>query len=291
MQSSVTGDLNILEANLDIAADPSAGIPTLDVIEINRPGEIDEIEEAEEGDDAELPGPSGATLNVSINAPGQVFTRGRGVDAEWALDLQLQGTLDNPRIVGTARAIRGTIALSGQPFVIDEARIVFNGDPLNARIYLLATRTTADLTAFLRLAGTATDPEITFTSDPPLPEDEILPQILFGRSMQDLSGLEAAQLAASLAALSGRGTFDILDTVRAAAGLDRFDVRQEEGGGFLVAGGLYLTRDVYLEVGRTAGGQTRTAVEWMVRPRLVLITSFLGDGAQSVSLRWRRETD
>ncbi|WP_256061052.1 hypothetical protein, partial [Klebsiella pneumoniae] len=36
-----------------------------------------------------------------------------------------------------------------------------------------------------------------FTSDPGLPEDEILPQVLFGRSVEDLSALEAAQLAAS----------------------------------------------------------------------------------------------
>ncbi len=292
MQSSVTGNLNILEANLDIAADPRAGIPTLDVIEINRPGEFDELEEEEaQQSGAALPGPGGAVLDVSIRAPGQVFTRGRGVDAEWSLDLELEGTVDSPRIVGTARAVRGTISLSGQPFVVDDATIVFGGDPANARINLLATRTTADLTAYLRLTGTANDPEITFTSDPPLPEDEILPQVLFGRSMADLSGLEAAQLAASLAALSGRGTFDILDTVRAAAGLDRFNVRQEEGGGFLVAGGLYLTRDVYVEVGRTSAGNAQTSVEWTLRPRLVLITSFLGNGDQRVSLRWRRETD
>ena len=290
LRSSITGNLDVIEANLDIASDPAAGIPTLAVIEINRPGEWDETDEEEE-DAPALPGPSGADLDVRITSSGQVFTRGRGVEAEWALDLRLDGSVENPRVIGTARAVRGTISLSGQPFVIDDAIIVFNGDPMSARINLLATRTTADLTAYLRLTGTANDPEISFTSDPPLPEDEILPQVLFGRSMEDLSALEAAQLAASLAALSGQGAFDIMDTVRAAAGLDRFNVRQAEGGGFLVAGGVYLTRDVYVEVGRTATGEAQTSVEWTLRPRLVLITSFLGDGAQRVSLRWRRETD
>ncbi|HJS80212.1 MAG TPA: translocation/assembly module TamB domain-containing protein [Vitreimonas sp.] len=287
LNSTLTGELNIIEANLDIASNPEAGIPTMDVIEINHPGDW-----YEEEDEDQPPSRNRTTeFNVAITAPGRVFTRGRGIDAEWALDLRLQGTAADPRILGNARAVRGTLSLSGQPFEIDEARIIFTGDPLDARIDLTATRDTADLTAYLRLTGTARDPEITFTSDPPLPEDEILPQVLFGRSVEDLSPLEAAQLAASLAALSGRASLDLVDAARAAAGLDRFNVRQDEAGGFLVAGGVYLTRDVYVEVGRSGTGEAQSSIEWTLRPRLVLITSFLGNGDQRVSLRWRRETD
>jgi autotransporter translocation and assembly factor TamB len=94
-----------------------------------------------------------------------------------------------------------------------------------------------------------------------------------------------------LAALSGRASLDLVDAARAAAGLDRFNVRQDEAGGFLVAGGVYLTRDVYVEVGRSGTGEAQSSIEWTLRPRLVLITSFLGNGDQRVSLRWRRETD
>ncbi|GIK48542.1 MAG: translocation/assembly module TamB domain-containing protein [Hyphomonadaceae bacterium] len=288
LQSRLSGDLSVLEADIDVAANPEAGIPTLDVIEINRPGYEDEIEETPE----EAPRRNGSTtLDVRITAPARIYTRGRGVDAEWALNLRLTGTAASPQLHGTARIIRGTIALSGQPFEIDEARITFGGDPLDALIDLTATRSTADLTAYMRLSGTARDPEISFTSDPGLPEDEILPQILFGRSVEDLSALEAAQLAASLAALSGQASLNLVDAARAAAGLDRFNVRQDENGGFLVAGGVYLTRDVYLEVARTGLGETQTRVEYTVRPRLVLITSFLSSGDQRVSLRWRRESD
>lgn len=287
LQSELTGDLNIIEASIDIAANPEAGIPTLEVIEINRPGYEDELEEQENA-----PRRNGATrLNVNVTAPGRVFTRGRGVDAEWSLDLRLAGTSANPLVYGTARAVRGTLALSGQPFEIEDALISFTGDPLDAQINLRAVRDTADLSARIHLIGTARDPEVTFTSDPPLPEDEILPQVLFGRSVEDLSALEAAQLAASLAALSGRASLDLVDAARAAAGLDRFNVRQDEDGGFLVAGGVYLTRNVYLEVERTGLGQAQTRVEWTLRPRLVLITSFLANGDQRVSLRWRRESD
>ncbi|MBL8536277.1 MAG: translocation/assembly module TamB domain-containing protein [Hyphomonadaceae bacterium] len=287
--STLSGDLNVADANLDIAANPEAGIPTIDVIEINRPDQEDETPEAS---DAARARNGSTTLDVRLRAPGRVFTRGRGVDAEWALDLRLAGTARAPRLFGEARAVRGMIALSGAPFVFEDALITFSGDPLEAQIDLRAARETADLTAYLNLTGTARDPDVSFTSDPGLPEDEILPQVLFGRSVEDLSAFEAAQLAASLAALTGQASLDLMGAARAAVGLDRFNVRQdEENGGFLVAGGVYLTRDVYVEVARTGLGQAQSRVEWTMRPKLVLITSFLANGDRSVSLRWRRESD
>ncbi len=287
LHSTLSGNLNVLEANLDIAASPSAGIATINVVEINRP----DAEDMPSDQAPSLPVPGGADLDVNIHAPGRVFTRGRGVEAEWSLDLHLTGSSSAPRIIGEARAIRGTLALSGQPFDITDATITFDGDPLDARVDLTAERDTSDLTATLRLTGTARNPEITFTSNPALPEDEILPQVLFGHSIQDLSPFEAAQLAASLASLSGRGSLDLVNAARAAAGLDRFNITQEATGGYLVSGGVYLARGVYVELGRTGLGQAQTRVEWTIRPRMVLITSFLGNGDQRVSLRWRTESN
>src|SRR5262249_32372679 len=112
LHSTLSGNLNVLEANLDIAANPSSGIPTINVVEINRPDE----EDLGPDQGPTLPAPSGADLDVHITAPGRVFTRGRGVDAEWSLDLHLTGSSNAPRIIGEARAVRGTLQLSGQPF-------------------------------------------------------------------------------------------------------------------------------------------------------------------------------
>ncbi|MBI3438441.1 MAG: translocation/assembly module TamB domain-containing protein, partial [Proteobacteria bacterium] len=274
LHSTLSGNLNVLEANLDIAANPSSGIPTINVVEINRP----DAEDGPPDQGPSIPAPSGADLDVRITAPGRVYTRGRGVDAEWSLDIHLTGSSNAPRIIGMARAIRGTLSLSSQPFDITDATITFDGDPLDARIDLTAERDTSDLTATLRLTGTARNPEISFSSNPALPEDEILPQVLFGHSIQDLSPFEAAQVATSLAALSGRGSLDLVNAARAAAGLDRFNITQDPTGGYLVSGGVYLTRGVYVELGRTGLGQAQTRLEWTIRPRMVLITSFLGNG-------------
>ena len=277
---ALKGDVEILSAELTPPQLNAAPPPLIEVIEINRPGGAPRPTEPAV---AALP----IALDVRLRGPRRLFTRGRGAEAEWALDARVTGSLDAPRILGEARMLRGQVTLAGRPFQLTEGLVTFQGDPADAEVALTAEADAADLTARVRITGRLDDPQIDITSDPPLPEDEILPQVLFGQSVQDLSPLQAAQLAASLATLAGRGSFDVTDAARRAVSLDRLDLRQEAGE-VLVTGGKYITRDVYLEVARGALGATSSSVEWQVRPRLFLISSFLGNGDQRVAVRWRR---
>jgi translocation and assembly module TamB len=77
--------------------------------------------------------------------------------------------------------------------------------------------------------------------------------VLFGRSASQLSPFEAAQLAAGVAALAGGGGFDVIGNLRELAGLDRLSFGGEASG-LTVAGGRYITDNVYLEI--IGGGET-----------------------------------
>lgn len=278
--ATLTGDLAVAGAQL---APPRTGaqIPVLDVIEINRPTVL---ESSGRRQGAAL----AVTLDVRVRAPGRVFLRGRGLDSEWAVDLRVRGPVDNPRVFGTAELVRGRFTLAGRPFDAERGLIRFNGSPEEALIDLVAELTAPEITARVALSGSVSDPDIQLSSTPALPEDEILPQALFGRASEDLSALEAAQLAASLAELAGQASLNIAGAARELVGLDRLDVR-ETGVGLRIAGGKYLTRDVYLEVARTGVGETETQVEWRVRPKLYLISAFQPNGDRRLSVRWRRE--
>jgi translocation and assembly module TamB len=255
---TLSGDLNVREATLSTPR-TDAGIPQLDVIEVNRPGE-DDGEAPTKGED-EI---ARASLDLRVRAPGRVFVRDRGLDSEWSLDLRVRGTSTAPRVFGEARLIRGRFTLAGRVFDAQSGLIRFNGAPEEALINLAAEMSSPEITARIVLSGPVSDPAIELSSNPALPQDEILPQALFGRASEDLSALEAAQLAASLAQLAGQASLDIAGAARDLVGLDRLDVR-ETGTGLRVAGGKYLTRDVYLEVARTGIGETETQVEWRVR--------------------------
>jgi translocation and assembly module TamB len=162
-------------------------------------------------------------------------------------------------------------------------------NPSLIRLDLTAVREDPSLTATIRVTGTAARPEIALTSTPQLPQDEILSQVLFGRSASQLSPFEAAQLAAGVASLAGGGGFDVIGNLRQLAGLDRLSFGGEASA-LTVAGGRYITDDVYLEIIGGGEGGAAVNVEWQVRRNLAISSQFGGQGDASLSIRWRRQS-
>lgn len=272
----------------EVAADPPtpSGVVTMEVIERNRPLELDlrqnlgRVRQRGEG----------WALDVSLKAPRGVFIRGRGLDVEMSLDAQVSGTTARPNLTGVARVVRGDYEFAGKRFEFDtRGTVQLSTSPQNIRLDLTATRDDPTLTAVIRVNGTAAQPRISLTSNPVLPDDEVLSQVLFGRSASQLSGIEAAQLAAALSSLAGGGGFDVVGNLREFAGLDRLSLGGDEASGVTVAGGKYLTDDVYLEIiGGGRDGAT-AQVEWQVRRNLSIISRLTGQGDSRLAVRWRRD--
>lgn len=281
---TLSGALTVDRA--DISANPPtpSGVVVIDVIERNKPLEQQFAERP-----AATSGP-GITLDMTLKAPRRVYLRGRGLDAELSIDAQVNGTTARPNLTGTAKIVRGEYDFAGKRFVFDDRSVVYlSTAPERIRLDLTATRDDPSLTAVIRIKGTAARPDITLTSTPVLPNDEVLSQVLFGRSASQLSTLEAAQLAAALSALAGGGGFDLIGNLRSFAGLDRLALAGDAASGVSVAGGKYLTDDVYLEI--IGGGREGPAaqVEWRVRRNLSLVSRLAGQGDARLSVRWRRD--
>ncbi|MFA7261635.1 MAG: translocation/assembly module TamB domain-containing protein [Caulobacter sp.] len=281
----VSGALNIDRAT--VAANPPtpSGVVPMDVVEINRSngGEAEVLAEPSRG--------LVVALDVTLKAARGIFVEGRGLDAELSLDAHVGGTTARPVLSGVARIVRGEYDFAGKRFEFDQRGAVYLATtPERIRLDLTATRDDPALTAVIRVRGTAAKPEITLTSTPVLPSDEVLSRILFGASASQLSPLEAAQLASALAALAGGGGFDVIGNLKNFAGLDRLVFAGGGAAGAMtVAGGKYLTDDVYLEI--IGGGRDGPAaqVEWRVRRNLSIISRLQGEGGGKLSVRWRRD--
>jgi translocation and assembly module TamB len=282
----LSGALRIDRAQ--IAADPLGytGVTPMDVVEINKPPVVGRRAAQ---DAARKQGPV-ANLDVTLKAARGIFVEGRGLNVELSMDAVVGGTTANPMLSGTARVVRGEYDFAGKRFEFDETGdIQLSTDPRKVRLNLTATRSDPSLTAKVEVRGTAARPEITLSSTPVLPQDEVLSRILFGASAAQLSPLEAAQLASALAALAGGGGFDVIGGLRNLAGLDRLTFGGGGDAGMTVAGGKYLTDDVYLEL--IGGGREGTAaqVEWRVRRNLSIVSRIAGQGDAKLSVRWRRD--
>lgn len=282
---TLSGRMDIDEARIEANPPGSNGIVRMDVVEINKPGgDVPEEEQTR---------PRGLQigLDLTLRSPGgDVLVVGRGLNVEMNVDARVRGTINRPVLTGTARVVRGDYDFAGKRFVFDErGTVTLSTRPEQIRLNLSATRDDPALTATIRVTGTAARPEIALTSSPALPQDEILSQVLFGRSASQLSAFEAAQLAAGVAALAGGGGFDVIGNLRELAGLDRLSFGGEASS-LTVAGGRYITDDVYLEVIGGGEGGAAVKVEWQVRRNVAISSTVGGQGEASLSIRWRRQS-
>jgi translocation and assembly module TamB len=278
------GRIDIDEAKIEPELPGATGIVGMDVVEINRPG--GDPEETEQ----KARGPQ-IGLDIALRSTGgKVRVNGRGLNVVLDVNARVRGTIANPQLTGSANVVRGDYEFAGKRFVFDDTgRVTLSTDPKQIRLNLAATREDAALTASIDVTGTAAEPKIALTSTPSLPQDEILSQVLFGRSASQLSAFEAAQLAAGVAALAGGGGFDVIGNLRELAGLDRLSFGGDASA-VTVAGGRYITDDVYLEV--IGGGESGAAVkvEWQPRRNIAVSSQFGGQGDTSLSIRWRHES-
>ena len=280
----LSGQINVDEARIEPEVPGSTGIVSMDVVEINRPGGDDQEAEVRQR------GPQ-IGLDIALRSSGgKVRVSGRGLNVVLDVNARVRGTVAQPQLTGTANVVRGDYEFAGKRFVFDESgRVTLSTDPEDIRLNLSATREDAALTATINVTGTAAQPKIALTSTPALPQDEILSQVLFGRSAAQLSPFEAAQLAAGVAALAGGGGFDVIGNLRELAGLDRLSFGGQASA-LTVAGGRYITDDVYLEVIGGGEGGAAVKVEWQPRRNLAISSQFGGQGETSLSIRWRRES-
>ena len=225
-------------------------------------------------------------LNLTLDAPGQVFIRGRGLDAELGGTIHIRGTVANPVPNGELRLIRGTLSVIGTTLNFTEGTISFSGAGIsNPSLHFVATSATASITAKLIVDGSARDPKITLSSVPDLPQDEILSQLLFNTSTAKLNPVQLLQIAAALASLSGAtsGVGDPLEKLRTTFGLDRLSIGSSSTGSPTLEAGRYLTRGVYLGARQAASGTgTQVTVQIDIAKGLKLETT-AGSGTASAT--------
>ena len=283
----LVGELTVPRAELRIPDSLPPNVVTLEVVEvgggISAPGEGD-TEAPGAGDQAPA-----LDLDVVIVMPGQVFVRGRGLTSEWRGRLAITGPAGAPLITGSLELVRGSFDLLGKTLDLRQGSVRFDDEvPNDPVIDALARADLDDAVARIEIAGRSSAPQVTLSSDPPLPEDEILSRLLFGSGVGELSALQAVQLADSLATLSGTGGGGgVLDSVRSALGADILELRAAGGdptGGTLRAG-KYLTEDVMLSVEQGTGpGSSKATLEVDVTDNISLETDVGADAQGSIGV-------
>ncbi len=172
--------------------------------------------------------------------------------------------------MGAFTLTRGRLAILGQRLTFESGSVTLVGD-LDPMLNFVARTEGNGITVFVILSGRVSDLDVQFTSNPTLPQDEVLSRLIFGRSMGELSPLQLAQLAGAAAELvGGGGGGGLVDGLRAAAGLADLDVVTDSSGNVGVQAGTYIQDNVYLGVQAGANGQSKVTINLDVTDDLVV---------------------
>ncbi|WP_018632461.1 translocation/assembly module TamB domain-containing protein [Neomegalonema perideroedes] len=226
-------------------------------------------------------------LNLVVNIPGQAYVRGRGLESEWGGQLQVTGHAGAPRVSGMIEKRRGWLDLLGRQFDLEIGEVRFSGD-LDPYVTVRLTAEANDIRGWLQVAGYSSDPKISFGSDQGLPEEEVLPRLLFGRSKQSLSAIEAAQLAAGVATLmSGRpGAMDML---RDVAGVDTLRIEEGANGGTAISTGKYIADGVFVGARQDLGTGGTTALVEIETFSNIVIDAEIGAEETKAGINWKMD--
>ena len=227
-------------------------------------------------------------LDLTINAPGRVFIRGRGLDAETGGTLRLGGSTREVIPSGSFTLIRGRLDLLGNRFVLTDGSASLVGSFV-PYISLIATTESAGALTSVILEGEATSPQIRFESVPELPQDEVLARLVFRRSLTTLTPFQAAQLGLSVATLTGRADDSILSRARSGLGLDDLDFTTNEQGVTSLRAGRYVTDRVYTDLRVDSAGRSEVSINLDLSPSVTLRGRAASDGRSAVGIFFERD--
>jgi len=287
---TVSGTLDLPETHYRIVRQGSAAVPTLSGVR-HKPA----IGPERISGDAEPVHslPVNWNLDMRVRADNQIFVTGMGLDSEWSSNLRIGGSTTQPAITGTVRAVRGTLDFAGHSFTIDSGTITLNGGDLtDPALNIRASGAISDVTISIVITGTGSNPEIALTSDPALPQDELMARILFGGPVGSLSTLQAVQLASSLNTLRGaKGGLNPLGALQSATAISRLRVLGADattGRQTALAAGKYITNNIYVEVVTDTRGYMATQLEIALTKAFSVLSQAGQFGGTGVTARYRK---
>ena len=128
-------------------------------------------------------------FDVAIKTKDPFRIRGNLANGGATTDLHLIGTGLHPGLEGTVRLQNVEATLPFSRLDIEYGFLYFDpGDPFNPRIDLHGTSVIRDYTIHVYIYGTSLAPEAVFSSEPPLPQEDVISLLATGTTREQLTG-------------------------------------------------------------------------------------------------------
>ena len=294
---TVKGDVTLPRARIrinDFGAGPVSVSPLDLTVAGVYGGDPEQENGAGEGGEAEPTSPLMRILQTELTArsAGNVWVVGPETALELRGTLLVDKNVNAPFVIGgSAETVRGFVGFMGRQFDLERGRMTFTGaNRINPFLDVVARHAVSDYTIALHVEGESRRPRFNFSSTPELPEEDIASLIVFGKTLDRLSGSERTALSGHAADLAGNAISKFLEQrVGRTLKLDTLEVEvgdEFESGS--VKGGRYVTQDLFLSYQHQLDEQGRNSVgvEYNLSPRVKLKGTSDDDGQTSLDLLW-----
>lgn len=153
---------------------------------------------------------------------------------------------------GSLDIVNGTFTIYGRELQIKQGQLLFSGGPVdNPGVTVRAENTAQEVTTGIAVSGFLREPEITFYSDPPMEENEIVSRLLMNTTLVGSSEQEGGILGSMAARTGLEPITSTLQDFKQRLGVE--DVRVETGKtseDLSLVIGTWLTPSLYISYGK-----------------------------------------
>lgn len=225
-------------------------------------------------------------IDIGIKSPKHLFVKGMGLDVEMQGGAHITGDSGALNSIGNFKMVKGHLNLLSHYFDFDKGSINLNGD-LKPFLSFAAHTNSDNLIITVKLEGNMDNIKISFSSSTGLPQDEILAQLLFHRSVKQLSAFQLAKIITTLSNLSGHNNF--FNSIQAASTLENIDIDNDEEGNIGISAGRYITRNIYTSFGATQKGTTKATINWDLPHNFKATGQYHSDNQNNIGLYYNHD--
>jgi autotransporter translocation and assembly factor TamB len=215
-------------------------------------------------------------LNLGIGVPSNLVLRGTDlrpanapidfgdINATVGGAVQVRKAPDGMfRLLGEVNTVRGSYTFQGRRFeLLRDGRIRFAGtDDVDPQLDVRARRIISGVETFVRVQGSMRTPELTFSSNPPLDQADILSLIVFNMPINELGEGQQASLAERAGALAGGYLVSGLTrSIADALELDELEIQAqgEQGAGPTLSIGEQVGERLFFRIRQGFGADQAT---------------------------------
>lgn len=241
-----------------------------------------------------IPLPSGLDLDVRVDAPRNLWIRGRGLDVRLTGNLVLSQVDGRLNADGALETTQGTFSFMNKTFRLRRGEVRFYGDPLVPWLDIELGATVGDAEIVVHITGTTGEPELDFQSIPAMDDADIFSYLLFGgpTTRLDQAGSDLVQQQA-VNAVEAFAIPQLEGGVASELGISMIQLKQseEKDQDLSLVVGKYITPQVLLKYEQSLSErQTYTVrLEYWITRHLSLQSFYSEQRSSGVEARIRKD--